>query len=124
EGMDPALQLRVAQLEKRKFAATARPHKTHSRPSKNPRHIPAHVKRAVRERDGDRCTFVSDSGQRCPARERLEWDHVQPVARGGGSTAPNPRLPSRARNLLEARPAFRGRFLPEEPGARPPCPAR
>ena len=49
--LDRALDLAIAQLEKRKFAATARPRPT-QHPSGNPRHIPAEVKRAVWQRDG------------------------------------------------------------------------
>jgi hypothetical protein len=72
----------IEKLEQRKFAATSRPRKS-ARPSTNPRHIPAQVKRAVWERDGGQCTFVSETGRRCPARKLLEFDHVEEVARGG-----------------------------------------
>src|SRR5574341_838855 len=75
-----ALMCYVGQLRKQKFAATTRPRP--SKPGASPRHIPASVKRAVWERNGGRCTFVSESGQRCPARSRLEFDHIEPVARG------------------------------------------
>jgi len=76
-----ALKLAKAQLEKRKFAATDRP--GHSRPVTSRRHIPAAVKRAVRERDGGRCTFVSDNGKRCAARTLLEtiWNDGLAVVR-------------------------------------------
>src|SRR5580765_1596033 len=50
-----ALRDHVARLEKQKFAATSRPRPR--RPSENRRHIPAHVKRTVWERDGGQCTF-------------------------------------------------------------------
>src|SRR6185503_1884937 len=53
-----ALEHYVAHLEKQKFAATPKPRASQTHPSTDPRHIPADVKRAVRERDGDRCTFV------------------------------------------------------------------
>jgi len=79
-GMDALIE----KLEKQKFAATTRPGRPRS--SVNPRHIPAHVKRAVWERDGAQCTFVGDAGQRRPARTPLEFDHVDPVARGGEAT--------------------------------------
>ena len=84
-----ALQLLVAHLKQRKFAATTRPGR--SRRAASARHIPAAVKRAVWERDGGRCTFVSEGGRRCPEGTRLEYDHRQPVARGrgdGGESAP------------------------------------
>jgi len=104
-----ALVLLVARLEKEKFATTKRPGT--SRPSASARHIPAAVKRAVRERDGDRCTFVSDSGMRCGARNRLEFHHLEPVARGGQATTENVRLVCRAHNQHEAERAFGAGFM-------------
>ncbi|MGH7731798.1 MAG: HNH endonuclease, partial [Candidatus Eiseniibacteriota bacterium] len=80
-----ALDALIPQLEQRKFAAAAKPSRSR-RPTRSPRHIPAHVMRAVKERDQGQCTLVSESGQRCPARTRLEFDHIQEVARGGGAT--------------------------------------
>ena len=104
-----ALQLLVDHLEKRKYSATTRPGR--SRSGTGARRIPASVKRAVRERDGGRCTFVSDSGQRCGARERLEFDHRQPVARGGEATAENVRLICRAHNQFAAECSFGAGFM-------------
>jgi len=66
------------------------------------RHIPAHIRRAVWERDERQCTFVSASGHRCGARRFLEYDHIEPVARGGIATVSNIRLRCRAHNQLEA----------------------
>ncbi|MHB8874230.1 MAG: hypothetical protein ACYC8T_11130 [Myxococcaceae bacterium] len=45
------------------------------------RHIPYAIRRAVHERDGDRCTFVSDDGRRCEATGELEFDHLEGFAR-------------------------------------------
>ena len=104
-----ALKLFVAHLEQRKFAATPRP--GHARRCTSARHITAAVKRAVWERDGGRCTFVSDSGQRCPARTRLEFDHREPVARGGEATAANLRLVCRGHNQHAAECAFGAAFM-------------
>jgi hypothetical protein len=50
------------------------------------------VKREVTRRDGDQCTFVSESGHRREERGYMEFDHVIPVARGGRSTVANVRL--------------------------------
>ena len=112
------LQLAVGQLEKRKFAATSRPGA--SRPSTTARHIPAAVKRAVRERDKDQCAFVSDGGKRCPARRMLEFDHQVPVALGGEATLENTRLLCRAHNQLAAERAFGAEFMDRTRGvARP-----
>jgi len=126
------LEIAKAQLAKRKFAATDRP--GHSRGSGNPRHIPASVKRAVSERDERRCTFVSESGKRCDERGFLEYDHAEPVARGGKPTVDNVRLLCRAHNQHAAERAFGAEFMDKKrqdasqkataarapvPGARP-----
>ncbi len=68
--------------------------------------IPADVKRAVWERDGGRCTYLSPEGRRCECRFRLELDHIQPVALGGPSTVANLRLRCRAHNALHAEETF------------------
>jgi hypothetical protein len=101
-----------AQVEKRKFAATDRP--GHSRGSADPRHVPAAVNRAVRERDGGTCSFVSDSGKRCNARRFLEYDHEIPVARGGEATVEDIRLRCRAHNQFEAERAFGTEFMSDK----------
>jgi len=105
-----ALKMMVTTLEKRKFAATDRPRAP--RPTRiRSRAIPAHVRRAVRMRDGDQCTHVSDSGDRCPARDHLEFDHVQPLARGGIPKAEKMRLLCRAHNQYEAERLFGAAFM-------------
>src|SRR5512143_2859409 len=106
EVLDRALDALIAQLERSKFAATNRPRPGQKHASADPRHIPAEVKRAVWERDGGRCTFVSEDGHRCEARSRLEYDHVQPVAQGGKATVENLRLRCRAHNQFTAEKAF------------------
>ena len=91
---------RWVRLKQQKFADCV-----HARPmrgSTDSRNIPAEVQRAVWKRDGGQCTFVSDSGRRCEARTRVEFDHVDPVARGGESTVDNLRLLCRVHNHDEA----------------------
>jgi hypothetical protein len=64
--LDRVLDLAIAQLERKKLGA-----RSNQRPVKrscNARYIPAQVRRAVWQRDGSRCTFVSESGHRCSAR--------------------------------------------------------
>jgi 5-methylcytosine-specific restriction endonuclease McrA len=68
--------------------------------------VPAAVKRAVWERDGGRCTYVSPDGRRCESRWQLEYDHVEAAARGGPSTVENSRLRCRPHNLLHAEDTF------------------
>jgi 5-methylcytosine-specific restriction endonuclease McrA len=60
------------------------------------------VKREVRARDGDRCTYVSPDGTRCERRWQLELDHVVPVGKGGASTIDNVRLRCKSHNTLAA----------------------
>ncbi len=105
-----ALTLLVQQLEKRKFAAAERPRPVGERGTSDPRHIPAHVKRAVYERDRGRCTFTGDDGHRCDAGA-TEYDHILPVARGGASSVDNVRLLCRVHNQLEADRVFGARFM-------------
>ncbi len=106
-----ALDLLIPQLEKRKFAATDEPRNGATCSTPGSRHIPAQVKRAVWQRDGGQCTFVSDSGHRCSARKFLEFDHVDPVARGGRASVSGIRLRCRAHNQLEAERAFGAEFM-------------
>ena len=71
--IEAAVSEKLARLEARRFATTSRPRKDLSKTDTSPasRHIPAAVRRAVRERDGNRCRFVDAAGRRCPQRDRL-----------------------------------------------------
>ena len=107
--LERALDSLIGQLEKRKFGAGTR---TRKRTSKGDgRYVPAEIRRAVFQRDGGKCTFVSDHGQRCASCERLELDHVIPVARGGRTTLENLRLRCRAHNQYEADRVFGAGFM-------------
>jgi hypothetical protein len=105
-----ALRALVSQLEKRKYGATDRP-RGPGRGSHDPHYIPAHVKRAVAQRDENRCTFVSQNGHRCYAQAFLEFDHIEPVASGGRSTTDNLRLRCRAHNQYAAEQAYGRGFV-------------
>lgn len=71
------------------------------------RRIPQWVRDAVWKRDEGRCAFIGPAGQRCPARELIEFDHAKPYALGGRSDDPdNVRLLCRAHNQLAARRIF------------------
>jgi 5-methylcytosine-specific restriction endonuclease McrA len=69
------------------------------------------VKRAVWQRDGGRCTFVGTNGHRCETRRGLEFDHAEPLARGGQATIANLRLRCRAHNQYEAEREFGSDFM-------------
>lgn len=130
--LDRALTLLVAQLERRKAGAPqpsqkpatagptrkAKPTRPVSTPlaqgpqaaevehiqqlGARPRHIPAAVRRAVWDRDGARCAYVSPSGTRCGATARLEFHHRVPFAEGGASTVENVALVCALHNKVEA----------------------
>jgi hypothetical protein len=102
--IDLALDALNERLERRKLGATQRPRRP--RPGADPRYVPAHIRRLVWERDGGRCTFVSESGRRCDERSRLEFDHVEEIARGGRATVPGIRLRCRAHNQHTAECSF------------------
>jgi hypothetical protein len=106
-----ALKALIGQIEKRKFAATSRPRKAGGSAQANGRYIPAAIKRAVWERDGGQCTFTSATGQRCPAKERLEFDHMDEVARGGQASVDRIRLLCQAHNQYAAGCTFGKEFM-------------
>ena len=107
-----ALKLAVQDAERRRYAATSRAGAKCR--SKNPRHIPADVRRAVHERDGGQCTFVSVAGKRCTETRLLEYDHAHPAARGGQATVANLRLRCRAHNQYEAERTYGAGFMREK----------
>jgi 5-methylcytosine-specific restriction endonuclease McrA len=109
--IDRAFDIAIQTLEKRKNAATERPRPSRVQTSANPRYISADVRRAVRKRDGEQCTFVSESGHRCEARRFLEYDHIVEVARGGQSSVDNLRLRCRAHNQFAADGTFGSEFM-------------
>jgi len=86
--LNAALELLVAQQEKRKAS------------------VPAKVKREVRVRDGGKCQWPLASGGVCGSEARTEIDHIVPRGRGGPSTTPNCRILCKAHNLEAARQTY------------------
>jgi 5-methylcytosine-specific restriction endonuclease McrA len=70
------------------------------------RYIPAAERRAVFERDGGRCTYVDNRGQRCPETHLLQFHHLQAFAKGGANEAANLALRCAAHNSLAAEEDF------------------
>jgi hypothetical protein len=83
--IEQAVTEKLERLEARQFAKTSAPRKSLSKTdtSSSSRHVPAAVRRAVRERDGNRCRYVDAQGRRCPERHRLEYHHRHPYGLGG-----------------------------------------
>jgi 5-methylcytosine-specific restriction endonuclease McrA len=108
-----ALKLFVATERKRKFGVGAKPRRNRRRATDGS-HIPMDVRRTVWERDGGRCTFVSDSGKRCPCRRGLQFDHIIERARGGKTTVDNLRLRCHRHNQYTAEQTFGAGFMHEK----------
>jgi hypothetical protein len=102
--IEEAVTEKLERLEARRFAKTKSPRKTVERANTSPksRYIPAPVRREVRERDGNRCTFMDEHGRRCTSRDRLEFHHRDPFARGGAHNPENLRLVCRTHNIYYA----------------------
>ena len=103
--IERAVTEKIERIEARRYARTSAPRKELSDTDTSPtsRHIPAAVRRAVRERDGDRCRYVDESGRRCSERDRLEFHHRHPFGMGGDHSPANLRLlcASHNRHLAE-----------------------
>jgi hypothetical protein len=79
-------------------------------PGRRRRYIPAAVRRAVFERDGNRCSYLDANGTRCPETHRLQFHHLKPFAQGGDHCPSNLTLRCAAHNALAAEQDF-GREL-------------
>ena len=102
--IEQAVTEKLERLEARRFATTRAPRKGLSETDSSPssRHIPAPVRRAVCERDGNRCRYVDEQGRRCPERNRLEYHHRIPFGFGGDHSPRNISLACRAHNTYLA----------------------
>ena len=126
-----AMRLLVADLKKRKYAKTEQPRpeqpaEPHADPRQRGRHIPAQVRRQVAARDGERCSFVDDRGQRCRETSGLEMHHDHAFALGGAAAESNLSLRCKAHNALAAEQDFGRDFMERKKGSRglEPAPAR
>ncbi len=115
---DRALTLLLEKVERTKLGAAKRPRPRPIRPGTDrqlrtpivpSRDTPRHVKRAVAQRDGDQCAFVSRDGHRCTERTFLEFHHILPYAKGGLATVENISLRCRRHNQYESELAFGAR---------------
>jgi hypothetical protein len=116
--IEAAVTEKLERLEAKRFARTSTPRKTldESPAAPDTRHIPAAIRRAVHERDGGRCRYVDAQGHRCPERNRLEFHHRHPFARGGDHSPPNVALLCRVHNTLMAEHDFGPRTISRRPG--------
>jgi len=98
--IERAVTEKLERLEARRYAKTPAPRKQLGDTDTSPasRHIPAAVRRAVRERDGNRCRYVDEQGRRCTAQDRLEFHHRHPFGMGGDHSLGNTRLLCKSHN--------------------------
>jgi 5-methylcytosine-specific restriction endonuclease McrA len=111
EVYDRAVRELIAKMERVRFGVCTTPRTGRHRASPDSRYVPAHVKRAVWQRDGGRCTFVGDTGHRCEARGDVEFDHVRELARGGETTVEGLQLRCRGHNQFTAECTFGAGFM-------------
>ena len=91
--IEQAITEKLERLEARRFARTSTPRKglPETDPSPSSRHIPAAVQRAVRERDQNRCRYLTcrahntylaehDYGREAMARHRASGNRVSEAA--------------------------------------------
>ena len=89
--IEEAVTEKLERLESRRFGKTRAPRQALEEADTSPssRYIPAPVRRAVSERDGNQCAFVDSRGRRCSERHKLQFHHRQPFARGGDHSPEN-----------------------------------
>jgi hypothetical protein len=102
---DRALTLLLEDVARKKLAMTSQARPAWAAGTRS-RHIPAHVRRDVWQRDGGRRAFVTANGRRCTERAFLEFHHRDPYAIGGEATLANISLRCRSNNAYEAELAF------------------
>ena len=102
--LELGLDLLIAEATKRRSGAGKPRKRRETKPGS--RHVPVEVQRAVRERDGDQCTFTDAEGRRCSEKRFLTIEHIEPFAKGGPTTADNCSMLCAAHNAHQARRVF------------------
>jgi hypothetical protein len=111
--VDAAVTEKLEKLKAKRYGTTKSPRKSLEETDTSPysRYIPFPVRRAVRERDRDRCTFVAADGRRCTETRHLEFHHIQPFGRGGDHSVGNICLLCRAHNAYVAEQDYGKEFM-------------
>jgi 5-methylcytosine-specific restriction endonuclease McrA len=129
--IEAAVTETLERLEARRFGRAKAPRANpRQRPAGPPaktasRHVPAAVRRAVHERDGSRCRYVDQQGQRCTARSGLEFHHRHPFGMGGGHSPANVSLLCHQHNRHMAEIDYGGiRTARQRRAKSPPGPVR
>ena len=93
-----ALDVLIERMKRERFASGCRPRTPTATKAAESRYVPAAIRREVYERDSGQCTFVDESGRRCPETGLLELDHIDGFARTRRHTADAMRLLCHAHN--------------------------
>lgn len=109
--VEKALAVLLVEAKKQKAALAKKPRSAQKKAAKRTRVIPAHVRRAVFERDDGRCAFTDEDGKRCGSTWQVEFHHCVPYGRAGPHTAENIELRCRAHNQFEAELEFGKAFM-------------
>ena len=121
--IDRALDLLIEEVSKERFGVGRKPRSTAAEAEQRDvvtRHIPDAIKREVYERDGGRCTFVSDDGRRCEERGGLEFEHPAGFARTGQHAVASLKLLCHTHNQHQADELYGRDFMQERRrGIRP-----
>jgi 5-methylcytosine-specific restriction endonuclease McrA len=91
--------------------------------ARNPRQVPAAVRREVFTRDEGKCQWAMADGGICGSTHRVELDHILPVGKGGKPTVANLRVLCDFHNDLAAREAYGDAWMDRftrRAGVRPP----
>ena len=105
----PARESNVEQAPAPERASTVEPPPAPAR--HGDRHVPASVRRAVFDRDGERCSYRDKRGERCRETFGLEVHHRQAHALGGPATLDNLELRCRPHNTLAAEQDFGREYM-------------
>jgi len=99
-----AVDVLLEKIEKERFGKTSRPRA--ARESADPAYISSATKRIVVAREGYRCAFIGETGERCTECRFLQFDHVIPRACGGTGAPSNVRLVCATHNRYLAERVF------------------
>ena len=102
--IDTAVTEKLERLEAKRFGLTKSPRKSLEEIDVSPRsrYLPAPVRRLVRQRDGNQCTFINQNGSRCAEHRGLEFHHREPYGRGGAHSPDNVCVMCREHNAYSA----------------------
>ena len=123
EILELALDLFIEKHGKRRGAIAVRPACAEAMPERATPSVPAEApipkrerftadeRRQIWARDGGRCTWAMDSGERCESEHQLEIDHIEALGKGGSSDVRLARLLCRRHNDQHARETFGEAFM-------------